>query len=85
MQLVLLAAMEALCDSVSAKLVSADITRGLFNFCVIVEADSYEIIAAMLLKVKATGTIGQKFYIEAVDYKSIRGIAKGFRYTPPNG
>ena len=43
-------AMEALCDSVGAKLVSADITRGLFDFCVMVEANSFEIIAAMLLK-----------------------------------
>ena len=44
-------AMEALCDSVGAKLVSADITRGLFDFCVMVDANSFEIIAAMLLKV----------------------------------
>jgi len=50
--------MEVLCDSVGAKLISADITRGLFDFCVIVEA---------------------------VDYKGIRGIAKGVKYTPPKG
>jgi len=76
-------AMEALCDSVGAKLVSADITRGLFDFCVIVEANSFEIIAAMLLKVRATGAIGEIITLEAVDYKNIRGIAKGVKYTPP--
>ena len=78
-------AMEALCDSVGAKLVSAYITRGLFDFCVMVEADSFEIIAAMLLKVRATGAIGEIITLEAVDYKSIRGIAKGVKYTPPKG
>ena len=78
-------AMEALCDSVGAKLVSADITRGLFDFCVMVEADSFEIIAAMLLKVRATGAIGEIITLEAVDYMSIRGIAKGVKYTPPKG
>ena len=78
-------AMEALCDSVGAKLVSSDITRGLFDFCVMVEADSFEIIAAMLLKVRATGAIGEVITLEAVDYKSIRGIAKGVKYAPPNG
>ena len=60
-----------------ARLVSADITRGLFDFCVMVEADSFEIIAAMLLKVRATRAIGEIITLEAVDYKSIRGIAKG--------
>ena len=64
---------------------AADITRGLFDFCVMVEADSFEIIAAMLLKVRATGAIGEIITLEAVDYKSIRGIAKGVKYTPPKG
>ena len=78
-------AMEALCNSVGAKLVSADITRGQFDFCVIVEADSFAVVAAMLLKVRASGAAGEIITLESVDYQEIRNVAKGVQYTPPSG
>ena len=77
--------MEALCNSVGAKLVSADITRGQFDFCVIVEADSFAVVAAMLLKVRASGAAGEIITLESVDYQEIRSVAKGVQYTPPSG
>ena len=79
------AAMEALCNSVGAKLISADITRGNYDFCVICEADSFSQVAAMTLKARASGAIGETFTLEAVDYQQIRDVAKGVQYTPPNG
>ena len=78
-------AMETLCHSVGATLVSADITRGLYDFCVIVEADSFAAVAAMLLKVRASGAAGKIITLEAVDYQEIRSVAKGVQYTPPSG
>ena len=79
------AAMEALCNSVGAKLISADITRGNYDFCVICEADSFTQVAAMTLKARASGAIGETFTLEAVDYQEIRNVAKGVKYTPPSG
>ena len=79
------AAMEALCNSVGAKLISADITRGNYDFCVICEADSFTQVAAMTLKARASGAIGETFTLEAVDYQEIRNVAKGAQFTPPSG
>ena len=39
------AAMDAMCNSVGAKLVDYHITRGAYDFCVIAEADSFAQIA----------------------------------------
>ena len=78
-------AMEALCKSVGATLVSADITRGQYDFCVIVEANSFAVVAAMLLKVRASGAAGEIVTLESVDYQEIRSVAKGVQYTPPSG
>ena len=49
------AAMEALHNSVGAKLVDYYITRGQYDFCVISEADSFAVNAAMTLKPRASG------------------------------
>ena len=79
------AAMESLCNSVGAKLVSADITRGNFDFCVICEADSFAQVAAMTLKARASGAIAEVYTLESVDVDEIRYVAKGVKYTPPSG
>ena len=80
------AAMEVLCNSVGAKLISVDITRGEYDVCVMVEADSFAQIAAMSLKARASGAVGDKFVtLEAVDIEEIRSVAKGVQYTPPSG
>ena len=79
------AAMQALCDSVGAKLISADITRGEYDVCVIVEADSFAQIAAMSLKARASGAADKFVTLEAVDIEEIRSVAKGVQYTLPSG
>ena len=80
------AAMQALCDSVGAKLISADITRGEYDVCVMCEADCFAQVAAMSLKARASGAVGDKFVtLEAVDIEEIRSVAKGVQYTPPSG
>lgn len=78
------AAVEALCNSVGATLVSADITRGKYDFCIIAEAGSFEMVAAMTLKAKASGAIDEIVTLEVVDYQKVRSIGKTAQYTPPN-
>ena len=80
------AAIEALCNSLGIKLISADITRGEYAICVMVEADSFAQIAAMSLKARSSGAVGDKFVtLEAVDLEEIRSVGKGVQYTPPSG
>ena len=79
------AAMDALCNSVGAKLVSADITRGNFDFCVICEADTFAQVAAMTLKAKSSGAIAELYTLESANVEEIRSVAKGVQYTPPSG
>ena len=79
------AAMEVLCNSVGAKFISVDITRGEFDVCLIVEADSFAQIAAMSLKASASGAADKFVTLEAVDIEEIRSVAKGVQYTPPSG
>ena len=79
------AAMQALCDSVGAKLISVDITRGEYDVCVMVEAESFAQVAAMSLKARASGAADKFVTLEAVDIEEIRSDAKGVQYTPPSG
>ena len=79
------AAMEVLCNSVGAKFISVDITRGEYDVCVIIEADSFAQIAAMSLKARASGAADKFVTLEAVDIEEIRSVAKGVQYTPPSG
>ena len=79
------AAMEVLCNSVGAKFISVDITRGEYDVCVMVEADSFAQIAAMSLKARASGAADKFVTLEAVDIEEIRSVAKGVQYTPPSG
>ena len=79
------AAIEALCNSLGIKLISADITRGEYDICVMVEADSFAQIAAMSLKARASGAADKFVTLEAVDIEEIRSVAKGVQYTPPSG
>ena len=80
------AAMEVLCNSVGAKFISVDITRGEYDVCLIVEADSFAQIAAMNLTFRSRGVVGDKLVtLESVDVEEIRSVAKGVQYTPPSG
>ena len=78
------AAMEIFCNSVGAKLLDYHITRGKYDFCVVAEANSFEMIAAMTLKAKATGTVNNLVILESVDINEIRNVAKSVQFTPPH-
>ena len=79
------AAMDALHASVGAKLVDYYLTRGQYDFCVISEADSFSVVAAMSLKVRASGAVENLVALEAVDIEEIQNIAQSVGYTPPSG
>ena len=79
------AAMEVLCNSVGAKLISVDITRGEYDVCVMVEAESFAQVAAMTLKARSSGAVADLVTLESVDVEEIRSVAKGVQYTPPSG
>ena len=78
------AAMDSMCNSVGAKLVDYHITRGKYDFCVIAEADSFEMIAAMTLMAKGSGTVNDLVTLESVDINEIRKIAKKVQFTAPH-
>ena len=79
------AAVEALCNSVGAELISADIVRGQYDFCIIIEADSFAKCAAMTLKARSSGAVADVVTLESVDVEEIRSVGKGVQYTPPSG
>ena len=66
------AAVKALADSVGAKVISVDITRGIYDFCVIVEAPSFEVAAAIALKVRASGSCDELITLKVVDINKVR-------------
>mgnify|MGYP000156166153 FL=1 len=78
------AAMETFHSSVGAKLLDYHITRGKYDFCVIVEADSYEMIAAMVFMAKGSGHVSDLGSLESVDINEIRKIAKKVQFTAPH-
>ena len=77
------AAMEAAHSSVGAKLVDYYITRGQYDFCVIADADSFEVMAALHLKAKGSGAIANLVTLESVDIEAVRSAAKNLQFTPP--
>ena len=78
-------AMEALHNSVGARLVDYYITRGQYDFCVVSEADSFAVIAAMTLKPRASGAVENLVTLEAVDIEEIQNVGKSVQFTPPSG
>ena len=78
------AAMEAAHSSVGATLVDYYITRGQYDFCIIADADSYEVLAAMGLKAKGSGTTANLVTLESVDIEAVRAAAKNVQFTPPS-
>ena len=78
------AAMEVAHNSVGAKLVDYYITRGQYDFCVIADADSFAVIAAMGLKAKGSGAVDNLVTLESVDIEAVRSAAKNVQFTPPS-
>ena len=48
------------------------------------DADSFEQIAAMTLKAKASGTVSNPITLEAVDIDAMRAMVKKVEFTPPS-
>ena len=78
------AVMEVMHKSVGATLVDYYITRGQYDFCIITDADSYEVLAAMGLKAKGSGAIDNLVTLESVDIEAVRSAAKNLQFTPPS-
>ena len=78
------AAMEEFHSSVGAKLLDYHITRGKYDFCAVVDADSFEMIAALALMAKGSGTVNELVILESVDMNEIRKIYKKIEFTPPH-
>ena len=76
-------AMEILTSSVGAKLINYHITRGIYDFWILIEAESFDQIAAINLKAKSADTIDKADVLETVDINSIRKQAKHVNYIPP--
>ena len=78
------AAMDVAHSSVGATLVDYYITRGQYDFCIITDADSYEVLAAMGLKAKGSGATANLVTLESVDIEAVRAAAKKVQFTPPS-
>ena len=78
------AVMETFHSSVGAKLLDYHITRGKYDFCALVDADSFETIAAMTLMAKGSGTVNSLVTLESIDINKIRKIAKTVQFTAPH-
>ena len=66
-----------------AKMISYHITRGIYDFWILIEAESFDQIAAINLKAKSADTIDKADVLETVDINSIRKKAKQVNYIPP--
>ena len=78
------AVMETFHSSVGAKQLDYHITRGKYDFCALVEADSFEMMAALVLIAKGSGTVSDVVILESVDINEIRDIAKKAQFTAPH-
>ena len=76
-------AMKILADSVGAKFLDYHITRGVYDFWILVEADNYDQIAAINLKAKSADTIDKADVLETIDINNVRKQAKQVNYIPP--
>ena len=76
-------AMKTLASSVGAKFIDYSITRGIYDFWILVEADNYDKIAAINLKAKSADTIDKADVLETIDINRIRQEANDVNYIPP--
>ena len=76
--------MASLHASVGVKLVDYYLSRGQYDFCVISEANSFSVVAAMTLKPRAGGAVERLVKLEAVDIEETQNIAHNAGYTLPS-
>ena len=77
------AAMETLTSSVGAKLINYYITRGIYDFTMQTEAESFNQISAMNLKAKAAGTVSKLDVLESLNIDEVIEVAKSVNFQPP--
>ena len=68
-------AVEAILSATGGKIHSFDIVRGSVDFVAVVDADSFENVAAIKLAVEASGTITGMSICEAIDIKKSAEMA----------
>ena len=76
-------AIRVVCESAGAKFLSFEITRGQYDFCLNFEAKSFDIVGAIILKVKATGAIEDGVLLETVNINKIRKVGQEVQYKAP--
>ena len=76
-------AIRVVCESAGAKFLSFEITRGQYDFCLNFEAKSFDIVGAIILKVKATGAIEEGVLLETVNINKIRKVSQEVQYKAP--
>ena len=76
-------AVKALCSSVGAKMLSFEITRGQYDFVLTVQARSFDVVAAMLLKVRASGALKDGILLEVTNLGKIRKAGQRVQYKKP--
>jgi uncharacterized protein with GYD domain len=76
-------AIRVVCESAGAKFLSFEITRGQYDFCLNFEAKSFDIVGAIILKVKATGAIEDGVLLETVNINKIRKVSQEVQYKAP--
>ena len=76
-------AMQQMLNSVGAKLIDYHITRGEYDFVMISEADTFEVVAACALKAKAAGTLSKAVTLESVDLNIVREMGNKVDFSPP--
>ena len=72
-------------EGMGGKLIDYQMTRGIYDFYAISEADSFDQIAAVVMKVFASGAGHNIQTLEVMDLKAVQAIAGGVSYTPPGG
>jgi len=76
-------AIKFVCESAGAKFLSFEITRGQYDFCLNFEAKSFDIVGAIILKVKASGSIEDGVLLETVNINLIRKSGRKIEYKAP--
>ena len=76
-------ALKFVCESAGAKFLSFEITRGQYDFCLNFEAKSFDIVGAIILKVKASGSIEHGVLLETININPIRKAGQKIQYKAP--
>jgi len=77
------AVVEKLIQGVGGKMITMDIVRGTYDFCVVAELPSFDDFAAVKLLVEATGAVKNLSALEAIDFSKATTKASKMSYKAP--